>query len=554
MPRDHIKRLAVRLVLALGFGLCAIVPTLAQSSQETVFWESVRDSGSPEQLQLYISRFPDGVFRDLAELKLSEMQGAATAVTQSAQQDCDLLAGHQDDETLPVAPTAFDDLQAHVDEALAACKAAHESGADPRYTFQYARALLADGQESRAFDLYQQAADAGHLRAAFRVGVAYEHGRYGVPKNRAKALAIYEANAARGHADSAFEAGWLLGNALEGDGFERDHERAHKYYLQAEAAGVSDVFYPLGFMYEKGQAVEQDVDKAIAYYRQSIAKTDFFRGTVRKRLSDLLAARFETLWRDDIAGREALFPEIVQLLVARAGSDRQAHDYAVERAVWGLTQMYLTALASTTFGDNDLARGYGGAMQAMSGYLVEAMNARAAAFPEAFAAQSAEARTAQVAQLLTLFGNVVDEYAAFDAFRAYAKEKDPMDCLSVDSVWRDTIFDVRFSNSCRHAVFVELKVVITYPVSHSANDVEYEDETIAADDTDTITVWSTGEGRRNAAYEWRACFARDGMVDEESNWNRGQFRCAQREHHSDPTLERARQQVVAEAERILAGA
>ena len=49
--------------------------TLAQ--QETVFWESIRDSSNPAEFEAYLRQYPAGVFRALATLRLATLRGSA---------------------------------------------------------------------------------------------------------------------------------------------------------------------------------------------------------------------------------------------------------------------------------------------------------------------------------------------------------------------------------------------------------------------------------------------------------------------------------------------
>ena len=49
-------------------------PALAQ--QETVFWESIRDSSNPSEFEAYLRQFPAGVFRALATVRLAALRGA----------------------------------------------------------------------------------------------------------------------------------------------------------------------------------------------------------------------------------------------------------------------------------------------------------------------------------------------------------------------------------------------------------------------------------------------------------------------------------------------
>jgi serine/threonine-protein kinase len=55
----------------------ATTPSRAQSEQETVFWESVRNSSNPAELEAYLARYPDGAFAPLARARLAALAAAA---------------------------------------------------------------------------------------------------------------------------------------------------------------------------------------------------------------------------------------------------------------------------------------------------------------------------------------------------------------------------------------------------------------------------------------------------------------------------------------------
>ena len=57
----------------------AAVETASQVN-ERLFWESVKDSRSPEELRAYLQRFPDGVFTDLARLRIDALTRAQSPV------------------------------------------------------------------------------------------------------------------------------------------------------------------------------------------------------------------------------------------------------------------------------------------------------------------------------------------------------------------------------------------------------------------------------------------------------------------------------------------
>ena len=49
---------------------------MATAEQETVFWQSIANSTNPAEFEAYLAQFPNGVFRALAEARLSVLRGS----------------------------------------------------------------------------------------------------------------------------------------------------------------------------------------------------------------------------------------------------------------------------------------------------------------------------------------------------------------------------------------------------------------------------------------------------------------------------------------------
>ena len=66
---------------ASGPGTATVVDSVsgaASAQQETVFWESIRDSSNPAELEAYLRQYPAGVFRALATVRLAALRPSAT--------------------------------------------------------------------------------------------------------------------------------------------------------------------------------------------------------------------------------------------------------------------------------------------------------------------------------------------------------------------------------------------------------------------------------------------------------------------------------------------
>ena len=66
-------------VLLFAAVLLIAAPSMAQDQAEVAFWETVKDSKNPEEIQAYIDGYPSGKFVPLARIRLRSLQGGAGA-------------------------------------------------------------------------------------------------------------------------------------------------------------------------------------------------------------------------------------------------------------------------------------------------------------------------------------------------------------------------------------------------------------------------------------------------------------------------------------------
>lgn len=89
MIGQFIRATMLAVVLATGFaGGFSLTPALAQAggagdAAEIAFWDSVKSSTSPAEVQAYLDRYPNGTFAALAKIRLRNLQGGTTAAPQT---------------------------------------------------------------------------------------------------------------------------------------------------------------------------------------------------------------------------------------------------------------------------------------------------------------------------------------------------------------------------------------------------------------------------------------------------------------------------------------
>lgn len=140
-----------------------------------------------------------------------------------------------------------------------ACPLAH---ADVASGYQ----ALAAGDYERALAEWRPLAQAGDARARAMLGFAYEHG-YGVPRDVATAMVLYEQAAAQGLAVVQHDLGTRY---FLGEGVPQDRTRAAAWWRRAAEQGLAAAQLNLGLVYARGLGVERD-DAIAAHWLEAAA-------------------------------------------------------------------------------------------------------------------------------------------------------------------------------------------------------------------------------------------------------------------------------------------
>lgn len=142
-----------------------------------------------------------------------------------------------------------------------------------------------DYAQARKF--YRQAADNNDADAEYRLGMLFDQG-LGGEKDSSAALALFQRAAADGSEDAQIRLGikspseantvnsgyfqYVIAQAMfEGKGMKRDPQLAFKFLEQSAEAGYPPAFLAMGRMYARGDGVNKDEAKSIAYLEQAIA-------------------------------------------------------------------------------------------------------------------------------------------------------------------------------------------------------------------------------------------------------------------------------------------
>ena len=108
---------AAELVAAAPYEASATVYTAATTQQETVFWQSIKDSSDPEMFEAYLEQYPAGTFASLARLRVKQFEEkqAAAVMRQVAEAEALRVAAEAEARRLAEAEAEVQRLAAEAE-------------------------------------------------------------------------------------------------------------------------------------------------------------------------------------------------------------------------------------------------------------------------------------------------------------------------------------------------------------------------------------------------------------------------------------------------------
>lgn len=232
---------------------------------ELADWSRIKDTGDIAALRTHIAHYPNGMFRELAVLKIERLSvvqspwslvvtGSTTTVATRNEQ-IDLY-----ERALRIESTAKDGTT-YAEAASLYRKAAEQgmSAATYRLGRLYDKGLGVARDPQEAARLFARAADAGSTPAMAALGTMREFGEGG-PRDLAEALRLYRLAAERGDASAMTSLGYLYHT---GKGVSRDARAARKWYGEAVAQGDARAMFNLALMNVRGEGGGADLAEGV---------------------------------------------------------------------------------------------------------------------------------------------------------------------------------------------------------------------------------------------------------------------------------------------------
>ena len=142
---------------------------------------------------------------------------------------------------------------------------------------QNAEALYKEGKAlydakdyGKAIVKLKAAAEKGHKKAQYRLGLCYDKGK-GVAENDETAVKWYTKSAAQDYAKAQYQLGKCY---KDGEGVLKDRKKAFEYFKKSASQDYAKAQLSLGKCYMKGKGTQADQKKAVYWFKKAVSNVD----------------------------------------------------------------------------------------------------------------------------------------------------------------------------------------------------------------------------------------------------------------------------------------
>ncbi len=273
-------------------------------------WEQIKLSKDPARFKAHIELYPDGLFAELAGVRLSKIEAmraqtpwnwimtgsierdtAGPAAASAFERGVQLENAARTPEDLRVVAALYAEAAAHgLPQAMFALARALDKGRGTLRNLveaarwyelaaerQHAGAMAALGtmyefgdgvrlDMAEALRLYQTAAQSGEPAAMTSLAYLYAHGK-GVARNLQEARRLYELAANKGHVRAMFNLALMQ---MRGEGGRTDIANGVKLLETAAARGHAGANLELAYLYDDGRGVARSPKQAAEHYVEAL--------------------------------------------------------------------------------------------------------------------------------------------------------------------------------------------------------------------------------------------------------------------------------------------
>jgi len=240
------------------------------ASSEEALWEAVRYGDNPDEVRLYLKRYPNGQFAKSALELLNKALGNKHPSI-SDNQDAKALQS----TSLPVKTClAVEDIDLGRGVPDGAVQACYDAVAlfpnSALLRLLYGKVLDRDGNEPEAARQFRQSAELNNTNAMIELAIAYDLGK-GVEWQPEETLRLFKKSARRGNAEAMTHLAHLY---AEGNLVDYDEVRSFQWFQKAAEAGNPEAAFYVAGAYDRGEGVAQDDVKARFWYQKALTSDD----------------------------------------------------------------------------------------------------------------------------------------------------------------------------------------------------------------------------------------------------------------------------------------